>query len=136
MPLGRRFETGTLAHELLAGFIAAVGYLERLGWDAIQTHERALGERFLAGLPASCSLYGPKAIDGRVPTFAFNVRGHRPVEVARLLGDRGYAVWHGNYYALEIMARLGLADGAVRVGIVHYNTESEVDGLLRELASL
>ena len=33
------------------------------------------------------------------------------------------------------MQRLGLADGAVRVGIVHYNTEDEVRRLLAELAA-
>ncbi len=135
-PLGHRFETGTLAHELLAGFVACVDYLGDVGWDQAQAHERSLGERFLAGLPARCTLYGPPTMEGRVPTFAFEVAGRRPVEVARALGDRGYAVWHGNYYALEIMNRLGLAEGAVRVGIVHYNTEAEVDGLLRELDQL
>src|SRR6185312_6755459 len=46
-PVGSRFETGTLAHELLAGFVAAVEYLECLGWDGIQSHERALGQRLL-----------------------------------------------------------------------------------------
>jgi selenocysteine lyase/cysteine desulfurase len=34
------------------------------------------------------------------------------------------------------MQRLGLPDGAVRVGIVHYNTADEVDGLLAALAAL
>ena len=45
---------------------------------------------------------------------------------------------HGNYYALEVMKRLGLEDsgGAVRVGIVHYNTAEEVDRLLAELERL
>src|SRR6266849_8384649 len=52
-PLGARFETGTLPHELLAGFVAAVEYIESVGWEAIQAHERLLGERFLAGLPES-----------------------------------------------------------------------------------
>ncbi|MDE3026576.1 MAG: aminotransferase class V-fold PLP-dependent enzyme, partial [Acidobacteriota bacterium] len=47
-PLGSRFETGTLAHELLAGFVAAVEYVHEIGWDGIRAHERALGERFLA----------------------------------------------------------------------------------------
>src|SRR5215218_5683103 len=51
-PPGHRFETGTLAHELLAGFCAAVDYLDSLGWDAIVADETALGERFLEGLPA------------------------------------------------------------------------------------
>jgi cysteine desulfurase family protein (TIGR01976 family) len=135
-PLGSRFETGTLPHELLAGFVACVGYLDRIGWEAIQAHERALGERFLAGLPGSCTLFGLPTMEGRVPTFAFTVDGRTPVEVASALGRAGYAVWHGDYYAIELMNRLGLADGAIRAGIVHYNTETEVDGLLRELAAL
>ena len=50
-PVGRRFETGTLAHELLAGFVAAVEYLRDVGWDFVLEHERELGQRFLDGLP-------------------------------------------------------------------------------------
>jgi selenocysteine lyase/cysteine desulfurase len=34
------------------------------------------------------------------------------------------------------MGRLGLADGAVRVGLLHYNTHDEVDRLLAELERL
>jgi cysteine desulfurase family protein (TIGR01976 family) len=136
-PLGHRFETGTLPHELLAGFVAAVEYVESIGWDAIRAHERELGERFLAGLPHSVTLYGLPTMDGRVATFAFNVDGVSTREAATRLGDAGYAVWHGNYYALEVMKRLGLEDeGAVRAGIVHYNTAVEVDGLLATIASL
>jgi selenocysteine lyase/cysteine desulfurase len=73
---------------------------------------------------------------GRVPTFCFNVEGWSPRAVAEHLSERGYAVWDGNYYAVEVMKRLDLDDGAVRVGIVHYNTEAEVDGLLAELTAL
>jgi len=135
-PLGHRFETGTLPHELLAGFVAAVRYLDSIGWDAVLSHERELGERFLAGLPDSCRLYGLPTMDGRVPTFSFTVDGLSPEEAATRLGDRDIAVWHGNYYALEVMNRLGLPDGAVRAGIVHYNTAAEVDRLLDELARL
>src|SRR5438309_8981129 len=46
-PLGHRFETGTLAHELIAGFVAAVESVGSLGWPAIRAHERALGQQFL-----------------------------------------------------------------------------------------
>jgi len=135
-PVGHRFDTGTMQHELLAGFVAAVEHVESLGWDAIRAHESGLGERFLAGLPANVTLHGPPTMEGRVPTFAFTVSGLSPAEVSELLGGRGFAVWHGNYYAVEIMQRLGLPDGAVRVGFVHYNTPGEVDRLLAELASL
>jgi selenocysteine lyase/cysteine desulfurase len=137
-PPGKRFETGTLAYELLAGFVAAVEYVESLGWQDIVAWERSLGEQFLAGLPSSITLHGLPGMDGRVPTFAFSVDGIPASEAAARLGERGFAVWHGNYYALEVMKRLGLEDdgGAVRVGFVHYNTPEEVDRLLVELARL
>ena len=135
-PFGRRCETGTMQHELLAGFVAAVDYIESIGWDAIVAHERELGQRFLDGLPENCRLYGINGMDRRVPTFAFNVAGRSPREVAVHLGDRGFAVWHGDYFAVEMMKRLGLNEGAVRVGIVHYNTADEVERLLAELMTL
>jgi cysteine desulfurase family protein (TIGR01976 family) len=134
-PLGRRFETGTLPHELLAGFVAAVEYIESIGWDAIRAHERALGERFLAGLPDTFAVHGLSSMDGRVSTFAFTHGERSPREIATSLGDQGIAVWHGDYYALEVMRRLGLEDGgAVRAGFVHYNTEGEADRLLEALS--
>ena len=39
-PVGSRFETGTLPHELLAGFVAAVDYINDVGWEPIRAHER------------------------------------------------------------------------------------------------
>jgi cysteine desulfurase family protein (TIGR01976 family) len=135
-PVGRRFELGTLPHELLAGFVAAVDYIDSLGWNAIVAWERSLGARFLAGLPKGVDLYGLPTMDGRVPTFCFNLQGWSPDAAAAALAERDLAVWHGNYYALETMRYLGLDDGAVRAGIVHYNTEEEVDRLLAALSEL
>jgi cysteine desulfurase family protein (TIGR01976 family) len=136
-PATHPFETGTLAHELLAGFVAAVEHIEAIGWPAIQAHERALGQQFLDGLPNRCTLYGLQTMEGRVPTFAFNVDGHSPRAVAERLGARDIAVWDGDYYAVEVMQQLGLAGaGAVRAGFVHYNTAAEVDLLLAALEEL
>jgi cysteine desulfurase family protein (TIGR01976 family) len=136
-PVGTRFETGTLAHELLAGFVAAVEYLDELGWEAIRAHERALGQRFLDQVPSNCTVYGLGTMDARVPTFAFRVEGTVPRDVAERLAAREIAVWDGDYYAVEAMTRLGLQpEGAVRAGFVHYNTFEEVDRLLVALAEL
>jgi cysteine desulfurase family protein (TIGR01976 family) len=135
-PTGARFETGTLPHEALAGFEAAVAYLEEVGWSGIAAHERELGEQLLAGLPETVRLYGPPTMEGRVSTFAVTVPGLMPAQVAARLAERDLAVWHGDYYAVEVMRRLGLDDGAVRLGIVHYNTAEEVDRLLAALHGL
>jgi cysteine desulfurase family protein (TIGR01976 family) len=135
-PLGHRFETGTLPHELLAGLVAAVGYVESVGFDAIVPYEHDLGERFLAGLPDDFRLVGLPTMDGRVPTFCGQVRGLAPDVAAARLAERGFATWSGNYYAVEVMKRLGLPDGGLRIGFVHYNTADEVDRLLAALAEL
>jgi len=137
-PVGARYELGTMQHELLAGFVAAVDYIDSLGWDAISRHEHELGDRFLAGLPSSVHLHGLPTMTGRVPTFCFSVEGLSAQEAAEKLAERDLAVWWGNYYALETMRRLGLDEeqGGVRVGIVHYNTREEVDRLLAALHGL
>ena len=137
-PVGRRFDLGTSQHELLAGFVAAVDYVDSLGWDAIVEHEASLGQRFLDGLPDGVTLHGLPTMEGRVSTFCFSVPGSTARSVAEQLAARDIAVWWGNYYALETMRHLGLDvdDGAVRAGIVHYNTAAEVDRLLAGLGEL
>ena len=57
--------------------------LDRLGGDL--AHERALGQRFLDGLPGGVDLYGLPTMEGRVPTFCFNVPGRTSEEVAEHL---------------------------------------------------
>jgi cysteine desulfurase family protein (TIGR01976 family) len=135
-PVGARFETGTLPHEALAGFNAAVAYLESVGWDGIVAHERELGERLLAGVPDELRLYGRPTMEGRAPTFALTVPGMTPEQAAVRLAERDLAVWWGDYYAVEVMRRLGLRDGALRLGIIHYNTAEEVERLLAALHDL
>jgi selenocysteine lyase/cysteine desulfurase len=70
--------------------------------------------------------------DRRVPTVAFTLEGQAPRVVAAALGRRGISVWDGDYYAVELVQRLGLAEtgGMVRAGLVHYNTLEEVERLV------
>ena len=63
-PAGQRYETGTQPHELLAGFVAAVDYLDDVGWDFIAERERELGQQFLDGLPADVAA-ARDPVDGR-----------------------------------------------------------------------
>ena len=150
------FETGTQNHEGFAGWIAAVGYLASLGAGstrreavadafgrAIVPWEADLSRRFLDGLSSipRVRLFGiaeTGRVGERTPTFAIRVGHQHPAETAKALAERGVYVWDGNYYALEIMERLGLEDsgGAVRVGFCHYNTPAEVDRVLDELESI
>ena len=151
-----RWETGTQNHEGLAGLGGAIGYLASLGtaggsrrsrlaaaYDAIASHERDLSARFLAGLEEQphVRLWGIRDADRlhkRTPTFAVRIGAQAPAETAKVLGARGIFVWDGDYYAREIMTRLGLLEtgGAVRIGFCHYHTLEEVDRVLEALADL
>jgi cysteine desulfurase family protein (TIGR01976 family) len=135
-PVGRKFETGTLPYELLAGFSATIAYLESIGGMAsIRAYERELGEHFLANLPQNVTLYGPPTMTARVPTFLFNVEGVPAVDAAHRLAERGLGLWYAdNWYCVALAPRL--PDQSLRAGIAHYNTRAEVDRLLDDLAAL
>jgi len=137
-PAGRRFEPGTAPYELFAGFSATIAYLESLGgMEVLRAYEHELGRRFLEGLPDSAELYGLPTMEGRLPTFLLNVGGVPAKQVAETLAARGYGIWHhGSWYSLGLREKLPYPDEAVRVGLIHYNTVDEVDGLLTELARL
>jgi cysteine desulfurase family protein (TIGR01976 family) len=143
-PPGHRFETGTQSHEGVAGTVAAIDYLRSLGdgsldaaFERIQAHEEALSARFLDALPDGVELYGIRGVEGRTPTFCFRVGDENPRRTAERLGEQGLYVWDGDYYAVEPIRALGLAErgGAVRAGFLHYTNEAEVDRLLAAMAA-
>jgi len=136
-PLGRRFVTGTLPYELLAGFNATIDYLDSIGgFDAIVPYERSLGERFLAGISDRVTVYGLPAMEGRVPTFLVNVDGVAAADVAAQLAEQQVGVWaHDSWYSLDLYKRLGYDQDAIRIGFIHYNTADEVDRLIAGLES-
>jgi cysteine desulfurase family protein (TIGR01976 family) len=147
-----KWETGTQSFESLAGVTAAVDYLASLGFgetrrdlvrsamERIGAYEQSLSARFLDGIArtSGVSLYGRTVTDARTPTFAVSVDGTHPDAVAETLGDQGIFVWSGDYYAVEVMNRIGVADqgGLVRIGFAHYNTAGEVDRVLAALEQL
>ncbi len=152
-----KWETGTQSFESLSGVTAAVDYLAGLGGEggtrreqlirgmgAIKRYETTLSEQFLgeATRVPGLRVYGLTDVEElghRTPTFAVSLDGYTPEELAARLGERGFFVWHGHYYAVAVMERLGTLDrgGLVRIGFVHYNTAEEMNRLfatLREFA--
>ncbi len=135
-PTGRKFETGTLPYELLAGFSATIAYLDTIGGiPAVREYERELGEHMLENLPENVELYGLPTMAGRVPTFLFNVDGVPAEAAAERLAEQGFGVWAAdNWYCVALAPRL--PEQSLRAGIAHYNTRDEVDLLLTALAAL
>jgi cysteine desulfurase family protein (TIGR01976 family) len=132
-----RFELGTLPFEALAGVRAAAEFMLSLDRGALRAHEDALLRQMLDGLHGIDGVTVHGAATDRAPTIMFAVDGRSSVEVARALAAEQVAVWHGNYYALELARHLGLEpDGAVRAGAVAYTDEDDVRRLVEAVARL
>ncbi|MBA4105382.1 MAG: cysteine desulfurase-like protein [Pirellula sp.] len=147
-----RAETGTLNHEGIAGTEAAVNFIaslagcngdrrERLRQSFDELHERsmALLERLWQGLSAvdGVTLYGPQPDAARTSTLSFTVAGVPSSEVASRLAEQGVFVSHGDFYAMTVVERLGLApEGLIRAGCACYTTEEEIDRLVAGVRAL
>lgn len=164
-----RWETGTNSYETIAALGAALAYIAAVGRDygaefagqfvgysgrrlemktgmaAIGAYEHDLVRHLLELLTdiPGLTIYGIKDSDRlheRVPTVVFTLAGYTAAQVAAFLAEHHIYVWDGNYYAVEIMERLGHGEhGMVRVGLAHYNTHDEIERLgtaLRALVTL
>jgi cysteine desulfurase family protein (TIGR01976 family) len=113
------------------------------GMTAVQKYERELVTRLIDGLEATPGIVihgitDRSAFASRVPTVSISIDGVHPRSAAEALGDEGIYVWDGDFYATGLIERLGKAEtgGVLRLGLVHYNTNSEVDRTLEALAGL
>lgn len=158
-----RWMTGTQNHEGLAGVAAAVSYLADIGdacpdsqaafrsfggqrvlvhagLAAIREYETRLGRRLLAALAERprVTVWGitdPARLAERVPTISITLADRPASDLAAHLAQRGIYAWNGNVYALALSERLGLESrgGFLRLGLIHYNTDAEVDRLIQAL---
>ena len=132
-----RWELGTLPFESLVGVRAAADFLVRLDREELRAHEDRLLAQMVEGLGALGGVTVHGAARDRTATVMFTVDGHSSHDVAAHLARAEVAVWHGNYYALELSRWLGLEpDGALRAGVVAYNDRDDVDRLLEAVAEL
>lgn len=157
--LSEKFAQGTHQIELLAGLGGTIEYLEELGrsvggdggrrdlievaYQATEAHEARLSRTMLEGLAAipEVTLHGPASTNvsgGRVPTFSFTHKTKKPSVIAKALSLEGIFCQWGHNYAFEVAKFLGLDldEGAVRLGFAHYNTEHEVQDMLKCLRTV
>ena len=104
--------------------------------DLMQAHEARLMAPLLEHLRArnDVRLIGPDRPEGRAPTVAVSCA--RPGRaLAETLAGEGIAAGGGDFYARRACAALGIdpAHGVLRMSLVHYTSEAELDRLLSAL---
>jgi cysteine desulfurase family protein (TIGR01976 family) len=147
-----RFEQGTPPFELYAGVAASVDHLAGLCPDATGTrrerlatsmavvsrYEEQLFDRLDSALRSMAHVQVLGSPQYRTPTLSFTVSRMRPRQVAGELARRGVCAWDGDFYSRELFDAIGVneAGGAVRLGLLHYNTVDEVDHLIDSVSAL
>lgn len=148
-----KLETGTQNHEGIAGIKPAIAFFEQFGegdtrrqrlvsgMEKLEHYENHLAGQLRSGLSklGKVRLWQAGPDVPKTPTIAFQVEGIEPLEVCRLLAeDHSIFVASGHFYASTLGERLDVnkSGGWIRAGLAPYNTEEEVDRLIKAVAAL
>lgn len=133
--LPAKFEAGTQNVSGASGLIAAIDYLEKVGFDRIETIERDLISYALPKLRELpfVELYGCDSTrDNKTGIITFNVKEVHPHDVASILDSYGVAIRAGHHCAQPLMRYLG-QNATCRASFYLYNTHEDIDQFIEAL---
>lgn len=133
--LPAKFEAGTQNVSGASGLIAAIDYLEKVGFDRIETIERDLISYALPKLRELpfVELYGCDSTrDNKTGIITFNVKDVHPHDVASILDSYGVAIRAGHHCAQPLMRYLG-QNATCRASFYLYNTHEDIDRFIEAL---
>ena len=136
-----RLEAGTLNGHGIAGLSAGLDFIEAQGGvEAIATHERALADRFLAGVREipGITLYGAFDQPTRSAIVSLNVGDIDSAEISdALMQGWGIATRPGAHCAPLMHRALGTErQGVARFSFGYFNTDGEVDAAIDAVRDL
>jgi len=130
-----KFEAGTPDIAGAIGLGAAVDYLQGIGMPAIAAYEHEL---LAYATEAFQSVRGLRLIGtaaNKASVLSFVIPGIEPEKIAEHLDEQGIAARAGHHCALPALRRFGV-EKTVRVSLAFYNTQAEVDTVVRALHQL
>lgn len=128
-PAPQRFEAGTPAIIEAVGLAAAIEWLESVGLEVAEAHERTLATRLREELSRrnDVTLFGPANSAGIV---SFALDGVHPHDLGTILDEERVAIRAGHHCAQPLMDHLGVPATA-RASFGLYNDERDIEALLK-----
>jgi cysteine desulfurase/selenocysteine lyase len=131
-----KFEAGTPAIGEIIAFKEAVKFLEEVGMENINAHEKKITnlaiDKLTAAFGRSIKIFGPKNIDDRGGIISFSFGKFHPHDIAQILADEGVCVRAGHHCAMPLHTRLNVP-ATVRASFYLYNDENDVERLVEGL---
>ncbi len=131
-PPPHRFEAGTPNIAGAAGLAAAVGYIDKIGLDKIEAHDRALADYAWSRLSAmdGLEILGPES--GRAGLVSFLLGDVHAHDLVTFADQLGVALRGGHHCNQPLMRKLGIVSTA-RASFWLYTKQEEIDRLAEVL---
>lgn len=129
-----KFEGGTPIIAGAVGLGAAIDFLSGIGMDAIAAHDHQITQyawERMSEVPG-ITLYGPQGHRGGLITF--NLDDVHPHDLSTVLDSEGVAIRAGHHCCQPLMRWLK-ASATARASFYLYNTEADIDRLIKSLHS-
>ena len=128
-PLPLKYEAGTSNFIGAVGLAEAIDYINSIGMEAIECHEREILSYMTERLSQieGLKIYG--TTENKCPIVSFTIEGTHPYDVGMILDKLGVAIRTGHHCAEPVMTHFGVT-GMCRASIGMYNTLEEVDVLV------
>lgn len=135
--LPHKFEAGTVNAAGAVGLAAAIDYINKIGFETMQERELTLTKRALEGLEAIPKVHvlGSELAEEHTGILTFTIEDVHPHDVSAVLESDGVAVRAGHHCAQPLLEYLGVRS-ATRASLMFYNTEEEVDALVKSVAGV
>ncbi|MBR2564377.1 MAG: cysteine desulfurase [Bacillus sp. (in: Bacteria)] len=124
-----KFEGGTPIIAGAVGLGAAIDFLEQIGLDVIEAHDKQLTSYAVERMKQidHVTMYGPE--EGRFGLVTFNLDTIHPHDLATVLDTYGVAIRAGHHCCQPLMRHFG-ASATARASFYLYNTEEDVEQFL------
>lgn len=129
-PLPLKFEAGTSNFIGAVGLAEAINYVESIGVENIEKHERELLKAMTERLSRIDGLRIYGTTENKCPIVSFTIDGAHPYDVGMILDKLGVAIRTGHHCAEPVMTHYGVT-GMCRASIGMYNTLDEVEVLAK-----
>ncbi|MCD4749687.1 MAG: cysteine desulfurase [Thermoanaerobaculales bacterium] len=126
------FEAGTPNIEGALGFAKALEYLQSVGIEATQAHEKHLLDQATEAVLEVPGIRLVGRARQRAGALSFVMEGIHPHDIGTILDQEGVAVRAGHHCAQPVMQRYKLS-ATVRASFALYNRSDEIEALVKGL---
>lgn len=124
-----RFEAGTPAIVEAIGLGEALKYMQKIGFDNIERHEREIADYMLQKTSEIKNFKHIGTVAGKGGVFSFQVGSIHPQDLAYVLGKEGVAIRIGHHCAEPLVNRLGYTSLA-RASLGLYTSKEDIDAFV------